>query len=240
MAGLDQLVRPSPDLVSRCPSQRQDLRAAPESLTATSCVCTRFENLYAQRCAATRFPARPPSLPDRIHGRKRSAYARSGAPFAGHDAAVPEPSPSRQTERPALAKHSTPAAPGLPSTSARKHRLCSRAEEMAPSCRRKIQKFRMFVCPAPRAYVGPELRLFRTDDAHRKLALVFSCGPFDGSVKDAADLDRPVVVRTKQVHCRGPHERAYFMKDRRRERSAQSHPVRPISIPRIGRVRNSE
>src|SRR5690349_18296663 len=48
--------------------------------SATLFVCMRFGTPYAQHCAANYYPLRPPSWPNRSRGRRRSAYAREGAP----------------------------------------------------------------------------------------------------------------------------------------------------------------
>ena len=69
----------------------------PKNTTAISSVCKRFGILYAQHCAGNRCPAQPPSLPDRIRGRRHSAFAREGALFAVRGAAALEPSTRRQT-----------------------------------------------------------------------------------------------------------------------------------------------
>ena len=78
-----------------------------------------------------------------------------------------------------------------------------------------IQKFRMFVRPSSRAYFRPNLSFFRFDDAHGDMTIALIIGKLDRPVKDAADLDRPVVAPTKQIQRGDASERAYFMKHRR-------------------------
>lgn len=70
----------------------------------------------------------------------------------------------------------------------------------------------MFVCPASSAYVSPELRFFRTDDARTNKVVVLSPWLLNWPVKDVADLDRSVAARTEQIERSDPCERAHFMK----------------------------
>src|ERR1700676_1218738 len=79
---------------------------------------------------------------------------------------------------------------------------------------KKVHQFRMFVHPAPRAYVSPELGFFRSDDAHMDTALIFSRGLLHRTVKDVADLDRPVIAPTEQVQRSHARQRAYLVKHR--------------------------
>lgn len=53
------------------------------------------------------------------------------------------------------------------------------------------------MCPAPGAYIGPQLYFFWTDDAHPNLPLVFSSRWLNRPVKDVAEFDGPVVARAE-------------------------------------------
>src|ERR1039458_8902621 len=64
---------------------------------------------------------------------------------------------------------------------------------------KETQKFRMFVCPAPGAYVGPQLRFFRTCYAHSDLAEVLNRGLLSRTIHDVAYLDWPVLTRAEQA-----------------------------------------
>jgi hypothetical protein len=75
---------------------------------------------------------------------------------------------------------------------------------MPKQCRRflkEFQKLRMFVRPASRAYIGPELRHFRICNAHSDMAAVFSHKFLDRPKQDVADLDRSVLAGAEQVQC---------------------------------------
>src|SRR5690348_4934876 len=69
----------------------------------------------------------------------------------------------------------------------------------------------MFVRPAPRAYVSPELSFLRVDNAHPDIAVVFGRGLFNRPIEDVADFDRSIVAGAKQVQSSDPRERTYFM-----------------------------
>src|SRR5688500_50216 len=72
----------------------------------------------------------------------------------------------------------------------------------------------MLVRPASGAYVIPEMRVLRTDHAHRDIAVVHWRGLLDRPIEDAADLDRPVVSGAKQLECGDSRQRTYFEKHR--------------------------
>src|SRR5258705_13504644 len=71
-----------------------------------------------------------------------------------------------------------------------------------PDLPEKAQKLRMFVRPAPGAYVGPELRLVRTDTAHLDIGVVCSRGHLNWPIEHVADLDRFVIPGAQQVERR--------------------------------------
>src|SRR5271166_5974701 len=73
----------------------------------------------------------------------------------------------------------------------------------------KVLQFGMFVGPASGADLGPELRFFRTDDAH---FYVFAGRKFlDGPVHYVADLNRAVATGTEQAERRDASKGAHFV-----------------------------
>ena len=85
----------------------------------------------------------------------------------------------------------------------------------------------MFVCPAPGAYVGPQLHFFRTCYAHSDLAAVLTA--------DTDESRASLAQRRPQVGSpRDPPA------PRDRQRSARSYPARRRSTPRRCRVRKIE
>ena len=72
----------------------------------------------------------------------------------------------------------------------------------------------MFVSPASGAYASPNLHLFRPDDVHTDMPLVFHCRLLNRKIKDAAKLDRSIVALAQQVHRSDPSKRAQFMDGR--------------------------
>src|SRR6185437_16481014 len=70
----------------------------------------------------------------------------------------------------------------------------------------------MFISPSLGAYVGPELRIFRTDNAHRNIPVIFASRFLNGPVEDVADFHGPVVAGAQQVQRLDAHQRAYLVK----------------------------
>jgi len=66
----------------------------------------------------------------------------------------------------------------------------------ATELKKKIEEFRMVVCPAFGIYLSPELRFLQSDDAHTYMTRAFSRSLLDWTIKEIADFDRSVVART--------------------------------------------
>ena len=77
---------------------------------------------------------------------------------------------------------------------------------------KKIREFGMFVGPALSADATPQLRFLGTRNPHPDVAVIRSRRFLNRSVKNVADLDRPVPAGAEQVERGDPCERAHFVK----------------------------
>jgi len=73
----------------------------------------------------------------------------------------------------------------------------------------------MFVRPASGADAREKLGLFRTDNTHIDVAIVFSRGILNVTIQNITDLDGPVVAGAEHVERIHSRVRTYFMKRRR-------------------------
>ncbi len=75
----------------------------------------------------------------------------------------------------------------------------------------KILKLGMIVGPAPHAYVVPELRLFRSDNAYLDIVGMLHGVSFNPTVENVADLHRSVPTGAKQAQGRDANQGTHFM-----------------------------
>jgi|SRR5581483_686073 len=99
--------------------------------------------------------------------------------------------------------------------------LCEEAQTLlarrsnAADLPKKAEQFRMLVRPGLCADVRPQLRFPRFDNVHADLVWAAGRDRLHGPIKDAADLDWPVVARAEQFMRGNAGQRTDFVECRR-------------------------
>src|SRR5581483_6610522 len=78
---------------------------------------------------------------------------------------------------------------------------------------KKLQQLWMFVTPAPRVYLSPELPFLCSDYPHLNVLVLISPRSFNRSIENITEFNRPVVATAKQICRRDSGQRTNFMLD---------------------------